>query len=295
MTTPDTVDLRTPGHTAATTNSIDMNFLPAKKPFPFLALPRELRDEIYTYCIFVADANVHGDIPLTLPYVDYEELQDPQHQDHDYKDAVIRHNQQFRTHIPFKRFFDLLPALCKVSHQVYEEATPLWLRAHDSFRASRHTDFEYCARWLDTFPRNSAWSSLRRLQINRKFLRIEKSFPSRVRAFVQKCTQLQTVDISLGWFLFCQAQFVRNRDGGEEACREMLEEFVGELDLVRLLDAVECVGEVVLTVIAAYARPGPRQALRMWFEKLWEAERRECMVADSRDGWMVCTWGPRGG
>ncbi|KAF2704922.1 hypothetical protein K504DRAFT_460710 [Pleomassaria siparia CBS 279.74] len=167
-------------------------------PFPFLALPRELRDLIYTF--YFSDLR-HNDNSSRPSYCRYSYRQE--RNELDWGGMILgfdpRVNGVNRVYFPessvkkrdgSRQYTHRVPALCDVSRQVYCESLPFYLSCVATIFTRDAAATDFLTAWLETFPHNAAFPSIVAVRMHTL-----PSSASQQYDFLERCVNLASLRI----------------------------------------------------------------------------------------------------
>jgi hypothetical protein len=163
--------------------------------FPFLLLPREIRDEIYSYLFALPDIDISGKklrnpvLVEVAPHIPRSSLGLPIISG-DCSSMGSGHDNRPPPPIPP---YTMLAPLCRSCKQLYWEATPFCLSSC-LFSIDDSATTEYFMRWLDSFEDNNvAWKSIHHLEFT-DFARWEDGTD---HTLIRRCLNLRTLSLTM--------------------------------------------------------------------------------------------------
>lgn len=164
--------------------------------FPFLVLPRELRDHIYSHVFSSPEYKDNSSRPS------HASLHRTKLVRQKYGWKISRNSELNRVYFPESRLSPTsapknthrLPALCYVSRQLHQESVPLYLRCCTIISHSMETT-EWLSAWLGQFPRSVGFLGVISLQLS-----ITSEIESQQYGLIERCVNLRELRIVFGKF-----------------------------------------------------------------------------------------------
>ena len=245
--------------------------------FPFFALPRELRDQVYT---LLFTENSDTSCTITAPSKNGD---DNDNNDDENSNNNINYGPSIALDLKF------LHPLCQASTQLYYEATPLLLRSYGAIIFGDRNAIEFPLHWLSSFTEKIIPSPSISAFIGIKDLRIPWYAgwdPAHFR-LLKRLVNLQTLELGLeirqedrAVFFEHQSKIAQMPTKETESRKKELEvvvqHFVKQHHLSIIVDRLDKLSHFTFYLLTWSEETNDLGfALRAWFDEWWKQRGRD--------------------